>query len=30
MRVLDELIADELNYYRGLFASGQIDLNSLL
>lgn len=30
MQVLDEIIADELAYYKGLFTSGELDLGSML
>lgn len=30
MQVLDEIIADELAYYKGLFTSGELDLGAML
>ena len=30
MQVLDEIIADELAYYKGLFTSGDLSLDSLM
>ena len=30
LQVLDEIIADELAYYKGLFTSGELDLGAML